>query len=79
MSLQGLPAECYNALMKVSLKDGTDERVVILDTDDKGECATCERETPTLIVEGENWAKVEICPDCLIESLAPVCNKPVGG
>ena len=62
--------------MKISLKDGTDDPVVVLNTDEEGECATCNRETPTLIVEGERWAKVEICPDCLIKALSVLTPLP---
>lgn len=67
--------------MKISLKDGSSEPVVVFDTNrppalaELDECATCERNTPTLIVEGEGWAKVEICPDCLIKALAPVSRQ----
>ena len=62
--------------MEISLKDGTDEPVVVLDTDWSermgDECAICERETPTVTIESAHaYSKVEICPDCLVKALTP--------
>ena len=61
--------------MKISLKDGTVEPVVVLDTDEEGECSTCKRETPTLMLEGQKYDSVEVCPDCLIAALTPSLSR----
>jgi hypothetical protein len=66
---------CYNLLMRISLKNYAGENIVVLDAEwseirgDK--CETCKRTTPTITIEGsQTYAKVEICPDCLIKALS---------